>query len=599
MDSTVSTKGKESVQKRSPLDLIMNQLRRKASFTERKKPAVGRLFRPSESSDKRNGGIPEVKESEASEGKENNEPGKEINDTDDEAGSVVGWGRVKQFVQKLGKTPHSQNLSLCHCDLTATDVVELATLLPFLAQLEVMDLSWNDLVGGSLKALTVHLQHVGKLRVLKLCSCRLTNQDLTALGEALDCIPLIEVLDLSWNVGVGAGNFRHFTEHLQPESTLKELRLVDCQLSETDITALSEALPMLSSLEELDLSNNKLSIKGMENFTSSLGSTPQLKTLKLSMCGLSKDSISVLGQALGSVPALEHINLSCNKEAGGGLTMLSTNLALLAHLRSLDMHLCCLTKEDVLALVRVASSLKELRELDLSSNKSVGETLQNLLQTLPLSQITKLPLNNCALSTHACHALATAMQMLKQLESLNLSWNKCVGENLKQFLEALPPDCKLQELRLSSCNLTTEDVLQLESACQSGVLSHLKQLDLSYNGSVGDGGWMSLFGKAAPLKGLEELDVSLRPSASLSVSPWLPALLEVLPQLSSLTRLSLQHWALSSAEIEKLEKIIRKKNVILECDRLATSTPKAADIMAACDISKHWTHGHKGCNQKH
>ncbi|XP_059390932.1 leucine-rich repeat-containing protein 31-like isoform X1 [Carassius carassius] len=576
MDSTESTKGKESVQKRSPLDLIMNQLRRKASFTERKKPAVSRLFRPSESSDKRNVGIPEVKESEASEGKEKNEPGKEINDTDDEAGSVVGWGRVKQFVQKLGKTPHSQNLSLSHCDLTATDVVELATLLPFLAQLEVMDLSWNDLVGGSLKALTAHLQHVGKLRVLKLCSCRLTNQDLTALGEALDCIPLIEVLDLSWNVGVGGGHFRHFTEHLQPESTLKELRLVDCQLSETDITALSEALPMLSSLEELDLSNNKLSIKGVENFTSSLGSTPQLKTLNLSMCGLSKDSISVLGQALRSVPALEHINLSCNKEAGGGLTMLSTNLALLTHLRSLDMHLCCLSKEDVLALVQVASSLKELRELDLSSNKSVGETLQNLLQTLPISQITKLTLNNCALSTHACHALGTAMQMLKQLESLNLSWNKCVGENLKQFLEPLSPDCKLRELRLSSCNLTTEDVLQLESACQRGVLSHLKQLDLSYNGSVGDGGWMSLFGKAAALKGLEELDVSLRPSASLSVSPWLPALLEALPHLSSLTHLSLQHWALSSAEREKLEKILCKKNVILECDKLATATPKAA-----------------------
>ncbi|XP_026093673.1 leucine-rich repeat-containing protein 31-like [Carassius auratus] len=576
MDSTESTKGKESVQKRSPLDLIMNQLRRKASFTERKKPAVGRLFRPSESSDKRNVGIPEVKESEADEGKEKNEPGKEINDTDDEAGSVVGWGRVKQFAQKLGKTPHSQNLSLSHCDLTATDVVELATLLPFLAQLEVMDLSWNDLVGGSLKALTAHLQHVGKLRVLKLCSCRLTNQDLTSLGEALDCIPLIEVLDLSWNVGVGEGHFRHFTEHLQPESTLKELRLVDCQLSETDITALSEALPMLSSLEELDLSNNKLSIKGVENFTSSLGSTPQLKTLNLSKCGLSKDSISVLGQALGSVPALEHINLSCNKEAGGGLTMLSTNLALLTHLRSLDMHLCCLTKEDVLALVQVASSLKELRELDLSSNKSVGETLQNLLQTLPLSQITKLPLNNCALSTHACHALGTAMQMLKQLESFNLSWNKCVGENLKQFLEPLSPDCKLQELRLSSCNLTTEDVLQLESACQRGVLSHLKQLDLSYNGSVGDGGWMALFGKAAALKGLEELDVSLRPSASLSVSPWLPALLEALPHLSSLTHLSLQHWALSSAEREKLEKILCKKNVILECDKLATARPKAA-----------------------
>lgn len=57
------------------------------------------------------------------------------------------------------------------------------TLLPFLTQLEVMDLSWNDLLGGSLKALSVHMQHVGKLKVLKLSGCRLTAEDLAALGE--------------------------------------------------------------------------------------------------------------------------------------------------------------------------------------------------------------------------------------------------------------------------------------------------------------------------------------------------------------------------------------------------------------------------------
>lgn len=58
--------------------------------------------------------------------------------------------------------------------------------------------------------------------------------------------------------------------------------------------------------------------------------------------------------------------------------------------------------------------------------------------------------------------VAAAMVTLKQLESLNLSWNKCVGENLGEFLEPLQEsECKLQELRLCSCNLTTEDVLHL------------------------------------------------------------------------------------------------------------------------------------------
>lgn len=57
------------------------------------------------------------------------------------------------------------------------------TLLPFLTHLEIMDLSWNDLLGGSLKALSVHMQHLGKLKVLKLSGCRLTAEDLGALGE--------------------------------------------------------------------------------------------------------------------------------------------------------------------------------------------------------------------------------------------------------------------------------------------------------------------------------------------------------------------------------------------------------------------------------
>ncbi|XP_066540441.1 leucine-rich repeat-containing protein 31 isoform X2 [Hoplias malabaricus] len=558
-------RGREASQKRSPLDLIMNQIRKKTTFTERKKPSMGRLFRPSVNSDK-NEDISETKETDSSEGKDSTGPGTESSDTDSEISSGVGWGRVKQFVQKLGKTPDSQSLSLAHCDLTATDAVELGTLLPYLAQLEVMDLSWNDLLGGSLKALTCHFQHTGKLKILKLSSCRITAHDLTALGEALDCAPLLEMLDLSWNAGVGGGNLHGLTKHLHSASSLKELHLVDCQLSETDAMALGEALQMLSCLEVLDLSNNKQMMKGLENVATSLNSTPQLKTLKLSMCGLSHDSFAILGEKLKFVPGLENLDLSCNKESSGGFSTLTTGLSFLTCLKCLDMHSCCLTEDDILALTQVVPSWGELTELDLSSNRNVGGVIQSLLPVLPLSKMKKLYLNNCGLSTETCQALATSMQSLTQLESLNLSWNKSVGEILQQFLEPLQPNCELQELRLSSCDLTTEDMLYLESACKLGCLSKLKILDLAYNGSVGDGGWVSLFGEAERLKELQELDISLRPSSSLSASPWLPALLDALPQLPSLRRLALQRWALGPTERETLEKILSKKKVILECD---------------------------------
>lgn len=44
----------------------------------------------------------------------------------------VGWGRVCLFLQKLGKKVDSRSLSLAHCDLTATDLLELGAHSPLL-----------------------------------------------------------------------------------------------------------------------------------------------------------------------------------------------------------------------------------------------------------------------------------------------------------------------------------------------------------------------------------------------------------------------------------------------------------------------------------
>lgn len=105
-----------------------------------------------------------------------------------------------------------------------------------------------------------------------------------------------------------------------------------------------------------------------------------------------------------------------------------------------------------------------------------------------------------------------------------------------------------------------------ESACKRGTLSNLKLLDVSYNGHVGDAGWVSLFREAGKLKQLQELDISLRPDACASASVWLSAMTDALPQMSSLRRVSVQRWTLSSEERQKLEKTLKKRNIVLESD---------------------------------
>ncbi|XP_076147420.1 leucine-rich repeat-containing protein 31 isoform X1 [Alosa pseudoharengus] len=565
MESSDAQRVRDGSQKRSAIDLIMNQIRRKASFERRQRP-VGFLFRPGENNDRKSKGIPEMKESDSSEGK-STASGTDTDPVDMEVGSVVGWGRVKQFVEKLGKKPDSQALNLSHCDLTATDMVELATLLPFLTQLEVVDLSWNDLVGGSLKALTFHLQHVGKLSILRLCGCRITAQDLTSLGESLDSVPLLEIVDLSWNAGLGGDSLHSLTGQLRSGCMIRELRLVDCQLIDADMKALGQALPLMSSLEDLDISCNRITTGGMKELFSCLNATHGLKTLMLHMCGLEQDGLCILGEALQFFPTLERLDLSANKGASGGLAKMTKNLAQMTYLSCLGIHLCSLSEEDVMALVQVLPSLSALTELDVSSNKKIGDALQSLLSALPLPKMRKLLLNNCGLSTDSYQALGSAVPSLSQLERLNVSWNKSVGGNLGLLLGGLPCTCKLRELRLSSCDLTTEDVLHLASASKQGVLSQVKQLDLSYNGTVGDAGWAALFDEAGGLKALEELDVSRRPASYAAASPWLAGLLEALPKLPSLMHVALQHWVLQQEERDKLENVMNKRKLTVECDK--------------------------------
>lgn len=58
----------------------------------------------------------------------------------------------------------------------------LVALLPSLPDLEKLDISWNDFVGGTLHSITEQMHVVSKLKSLRLGSCKLTTDDVRALG---------------------------------------------------------------------------------------------------------------------------------------------------------------------------------------------------------------------------------------------------------------------------------------------------------------------------------------------------------------------------------------------------------------------------------
>ncbi|XP_005525161.2 PREDICTED: leucine-rich repeat-containing protein 31 isoform X1 [Pseudopodoces humilis] len=576
-DQNCQDRHEEDNPKSSPFDFVMKQFQGKKCAPEKSKEkpsAIKQFFKgfdfgKSEDKDRREIEETEVNNAEADDQSEKQDRSVEdgLSHLPSEAESPSGEQRFNQFMEKLGKKPNSKNLDLNNCALSAADITELASLLPFLPELEEISLSWNGCVGGTLKALTVHLHHVNLLKVLRLNNCRLTAEDVISLGEAFEIVSQLEELDLSWNSNIG-GKLSLLTKKLQEGCKLKCLKITDCSLTAKDGESLAEILNVIPNLEVLDVSINKNIGCSMKVIAQDLKNVPGLKELNLHMCGLKQDSLQGLDTALQHLAELRKLDISCNREIGGGFKTSTAHLASLKNLEVLDLHQCCITEEDMTVLSQVIPLLSSLQELNLSSNKNVGLSSDPLLGRLRfLPKLRSVTISNCGLDEESLSSLAEAALHLPELEILDLSWNKCVGGNLKLLLGALKLATEIQVLRLSSCNLVAEDLALLTSLRQDGHLARLQKLDLSYNNNISDEGWAVFCQGLGAFKELSELDVSLRPSSCRDCGLWFRELLAALTQLPALAELGMQRWALSESQRKQMEGFNQdnRRNIRFDC----------------------------------
>lgn len=570
-------KSKEDIPKSSPFDFVIKQFQGKRSSSGKRKEqpsAIQKFFSGFDFGKSEGKERQETEETLKNNCRADDQSEKENLPVEDESSQLIseaespsGEQRFNQFMQKLGKKPNSKNLDLNNCALSAADVTELASLLPFLPELEEISLSWNGCVGGTLKTLTAQLHHVNLLKVLRLNNCRLSAEDVTSLGEAFEIVPQLEELDLSWNSNIG-GKLSLLTKKLRKGCKIKLLKITDCNLTAKDGESLAEILNVLPNLEVLDLSINKHIGCSMKVIAQDLKNVPGLKELNLHMCGLKQDSLQGLDATLQHLTALRKLDISCNKEIGGGFKDSTAHLASLKNLEVLDLHQCCVTEEDVAVLSQVIPLLSSLRELNLSWNKNIGVSSDPLLGRLRfLPKLKSVAISNCGLGEESFSALAEAALHLPELEILDLSWNKCVGGNLKLLLGALKLATEIQVLRLSSCNLVAEDLALLTLLAHDGHLARLRKLDLSYNNNISDEGWMVFCQGLAALKELSELDVSLRPSSCSACGTWFSELLAALTKLPALAELGMQRWVLSESQRKQLEGFNQdnKRNIRFDC----------------------------------
>ncbi|XP_049324661.1 NACHT, LRR and PYD domains-containing protein 12-like [Astyanax mexicanus] len=259
-----------------------------------------------------------------------------------------------------------------------------------------------------------------------------------------------------------------------------------CSLSKNICETLASVLISDSALIELNLSKNDLQDSGVELLSAGLKSSHcKLQILRLDCCRLTVNVCETLASVLISDSALLELDLSNNDLQDSGVQLLSAGLkSSHCKLQILRLSSCNLGVKtcETLGLDLVENS--SLKELDLSNNDLQDSGVELLSTRLKSShcklQILRLP--SCNLKVYTCETLESVFKLENSsLKELDLSNNNLQDSGVELLFDGLKSShCKLQILRIASCNLG-EKTCKILGSVLNLEISSLKELDLSNN----------------------------------------------------------------------------------------------------------------------
>ncbi|XP_033639065.1 leucine-rich repeat-containing protein 31-like [Asterias rubens] len=362
------------------------------------------------------------------------------------------------------------------------------------------------------------LRKLKKLKRLKLKHFSMNGEGLTKIAKSVMQLANFSELDVS-NNPLGSSS-ENWSSYLRTMTKLDNIDFSDCDLTGWD--AKSIAYKIRNKFEvQLRLSGNKKLGSSIDKWMKPFHRIHNLSKLSLSNC---KIQGSRVGEIIGELKNVKELDLSSN-EIGNEAELWAPALKKLSKLTKLVLRSCGLTAE---ALKHINHNLKQIQnfvELDVSGNHGVG--IYDVAPVFP-SNIHKLDMSDCCLNGE------TLDQYIADDTSLiyiNLSKNKDIlTSTLSKIFKKLT---KLEKLSLSGCSLTGEFMKEILSDCLE----------------------------------LVTLDVSDNESLRGTLSLWL----EELKKLTQLKRLNLVSCNLASEDVEQvvptLKDAVNFKELILSGNR--------------------------------
>ena len=267
---------------------------------------------------------------------------------------------IDTFVNAIKVNNKLEKLYLHDCQINKPVIEKMASALKTITTLKCLDLHGVKINDRAVEIADVITNNL-TIEHLNLCSCKLFESDVEIIAISLQKLTNLKYLNLSDN-DVTNHAAEELSTAIGKNLTIEYLNLSNCKLKETEIVAIGSELQKIHTLKDLDLGSNEIINRAADVIVNVIYNNTTMKNITLCNCNLTEPDDEKIFRALKVITSLETINLSHNTISGLRCFDLEVVLTSNSKLTYVNLNKCRLMRTEMAAI----KSIKQPRNKKLS-----------------------------------------------------------------------------------------------------------------------------------------------------------------------------------------------------------------------------------------
>lgn len=216
----------------------------------------------------------------------------------------------RNFNHQLFLTAFEKNQTITHLTLSDLDQAALKTTIDLLGKVTPLTtLELIQIQASQLEQLFNALTHNKKLSTLICRQCRITPENMQALGSMLQTTPQLVHLYLQ-DSKVDYLDIKYWLDAAKQLTTLHSLELMNNDLDERSAPLLSQIISQQTELTDLNLSGNQLEDTGLNQILQTLVAVNKIEKLNIGFNQSTPSGIDSMLQSISQLSALQVLNIN-------------------------------------------------------------------------------------------------------------------------------------------------------------------------------------------------------------------------------------------------------------------------------------------------